>query len=191
MRKGERRRWQLLLVSLNEFIDKGFYGTSSREIVDTAGVSSGLLFHYFESKEKIYEELVRIAIEEMPIDKTAAKASPKEYFEDMLKRIFEQFEKSVVFTKMFIFIGEARHTTIDNSTIKELLDKNDFYKQWTTIIRAGQRSGVFRAGNARTLCVTFFGALQGIAREKVQMPDTPLPDPKWLMNILCKPEQGK
>ena len=46
MDKGDKRKKQLLQVALDVFIEKGYYGTSTREIARRAGVSSGLLFHY-------------------------------------------------------------------------------------------------------------------------------------------------
>ncbi|MBD5487285.1 MAG: TetR/AcrR family transcriptional regulator [Lachnospiraceae bacterium] len=39
MQKGNERRKQLLSVALDEFITKGFYGTSTRSICRKAGIS--------------------------------------------------------------------------------------------------------------------------------------------------------
>lgn len=39
--------------------EKGYYGTSTREIAKRAGAGSGLLFHYFSNKDCIYLELVK------------------------------------------------------------------------------------------------------------------------------------
>ena len=79
MDKGDERKKQLLRVALDVFIEKGYYGTSTREIARRAGVSSGLLFHYFSSKESIYHELVKIGVEEMRIDAEIAMKTPREY----------------------------------------------------------------------------------------------------------------
>ena len=68
MDKGDERKKQLLRVALDVFIEKGYYGTSTREIARRAGVSSGLLFHYFSNKDSIYLELVKIGAEEMKLD---------------------------------------------------------------------------------------------------------------------------
>lgn len=63
MEKGKERLKQLLTVALDEFITKGFYGTSTREICRRAGISSVLLFHYFPNKESIYLELIKTGVE--------------------------------------------------------------------------------------------------------------------------------
>lgn len=46
----EMRKWQILDIALSHFIRYGFYGTSTRKIAEEAGISSGLMFHYFPSK---------------------------------------------------------------------------------------------------------------------------------------------
>lgn len=184
MQKGNERRKQLLSISLDEFITKGFYGTSTRTICRKAGISSGLLFHYFPNKESIYLELVKIGVEEMQIDTAKAMQTPKEYLYQALLRIFEQLETNPFYRKMFIFIDNAQHVDTGIEEVRTLLDKADIAKQWTPIIQRGQELQCFHAGNAHAMCVALFGAVQGIAQEKVRVPETPLPDVKWLMRLV-------
>lgn len=186
MQKGEERRKQLLSVSLDEFITKGFYGTSTRSICRKAGISSGLLFHYFPNKESIYLELVKIGVEKMHIDTVKAMQSPKEYLFQTLLEIFEQLENNSFYRKMFVFIDNAQHVDAGIEEVRTLLDKADIAKQWIPIIQRGQQLQCFHAGNPHAMCVALFGAVQGIAQEKVRMPDTPLPDAKWLMKLVEK-----
>lgn len=49
---GERRE-QILDVATRVFAEKGFAGASIRDIANAVGVTEGLLYHYFESKEQI------------------------------------------------------------------------------------------------------------------------------------------
>lgn len=184
MQKGNERRNQLLFISLDEFITKGFYGTSTRSICRKAGISSGLFFHYFPNKESIYLELVKIGIKEMYIDTAQAMQTPKEYLFQTLHGIFEQLENNSFYRKMFVFIDNARHVDTGIEEVRTLLDKADITKQWTPIIQKGQELQCLHAGNPHAMCVALFGAVQGIAQEKVRMPDTPLPDVKWLMRMV-------
>lgn len=52
------RREQLLQAALELFCEHGFAATSTRRIADAAGVTEGLIFHYFPNKEAILFELV-------------------------------------------------------------------------------------------------------------------------------------
>lgn len=88
MKKGNERKKQLLVIALNEFIAKGFYGTSTREICRKIGISSGLLFHYFPNKESIYLELIKIGTENMQMNCTVAMKEPKEFLFQTLCTIF-------------------------------------------------------------------------------------------------------
>lgn len=48
-----RRREELLDAALAEFADKGIDGASVKDIARAAGVTPGLLYHYFSSKEAL------------------------------------------------------------------------------------------------------------------------------------------
>lgn len=48
---------KILDASLKLFVEKGFHGTSTAKISETAGVSTGTLFHYFKTKEELIDRL--------------------------------------------------------------------------------------------------------------------------------------
>lgn len=50
---AEERREQILDAALRVFSEKGYNGASIRDIAREVGVTEGLLYHYFESKEQI------------------------------------------------------------------------------------------------------------------------------------------
>ncbi|MCL2558509.1 MAG: TetR/AcrR family transcriptional regulator, partial [Treponema sp.] len=56
----ERRREEILEAALDLFVSKGYAQTKIGDIAEKVGMSVGLLFHYFESKARLYEELVLI-----------------------------------------------------------------------------------------------------------------------------------
>lgn len=184
MDKGDKRKKQLLQVALDVFIEKGYYGTSTREIARRAGISSGLLFHYFSNKESIYLELVKIGIKEMKVDIETAMEAPCRYLFQTIKNISGLLESNPSSGKMFVFMDNVQHTSANKKEIVLLLEAADIYKQWIPVIAEGQRRGEFRAGNPHSLCVAIFGAIQGIAQEKASSPDTPLPKPEWLMDMI-------
>ncbi len=44
--------------ALEEFLDKGFQGASLRQIVKSAGVTTGAFYGYFSSKEALFASIV-------------------------------------------------------------------------------------------------------------------------------------
>jgi TetR/AcrR family transcriptional regulator, cholesterol catabolism regulator len=57
--QAEERRSQILDVALTVFASQGFNGTSIKDIAEAAGISQGLMYHYFASKEKLLEEVIK------------------------------------------------------------------------------------------------------------------------------------
>jgi len=49
----------ILSAAMQEFLEKGFRSASLRNIVKTAGVTTGAFYGYFDSKEDLFEALVR------------------------------------------------------------------------------------------------------------------------------------
>ena len=51
-------RDRLLNCALTIFADKGYSATGTQEIIEAAGVTKPVLYHYFKSKEALFRELV-------------------------------------------------------------------------------------------------------------------------------------
>ena len=56
--RNEMKREQILAAAENLFVEKGFEGTSIRELAQAADVNIAMISYYFGSKEKLMEELV-------------------------------------------------------------------------------------------------------------------------------------
>src|SRR4051794_10328990 len=50
---SEERRQQIVEAALRVFADKGYAGATIKDIAAEAGVTSGLLYHYFEDKHAL------------------------------------------------------------------------------------------------------------------------------------------
>lgn len=75
------RRDELLQVAARVFAEKGFANATVRDIGEEAGILSGSLYHHFESKDAILEDLLRGIFDEMEqgyADVMAKAASPDE-----------------------------------------------------------------------------------------------------------------
>lgn len=61
----DERRDQLLQLGLDLFSRLPYDSVSIDEIADAAGISRGLLYHYFPGKRDFYVAVVRVAVEEL------------------------------------------------------------------------------------------------------------------------------
>lgn len=59
----DETRQKIVDAARGLFAKKGLAATSVADIAAAAGISAGLLYHYFASKEQLFGELVRTAVE--------------------------------------------------------------------------------------------------------------------------------
>ena len=64
MKKGERRKQELLQIAYRMFLQKGYEETSVDEIIAQAGIAKGTYYYYFETKEQMLEEVIGMMIEQ-------------------------------------------------------------------------------------------------------------------------------
>ncbi|HEX8459135.1 MAG TPA: helix-turn-helix domain-containing protein [Pyrinomonadaceae bacterium] len=55
---GEDRRRQILQVAMRLFSQRGFRGTTTKEIAQAAGVSEAMVFRHFANKEELYTAII-------------------------------------------------------------------------------------------------------------------------------------
>ena len=104
----ERRRQEIICAALELFVSKGYAATKVTDIAKRVNMSTGLLFHYFESKEKLYEELVRMGLEgtAYPAEQTCEHAI--DFFVQFTSQLFTYMQQQPVMAKMFVLMAEAQ-----------------------------------------------------------------------------------
>lgn len=180
----EMRKWQILDIALNHFIRYGFYGTSTRKIAEEAGISSGLMFHYFPNKLALYEALVEIGCEKLTIDSGEGE-SPMMFFEKQVEWFLSVATHNNFASKMFVFMGLVAINAKDVSDrVSQMMKEHDVEAMSVPYIEKGQKLGVIRTGDPLTLSVLFYSSIQGFAETLVARDDLKLPDKEWFLAIL-------
>ncbi len=64
MRKGERRKQDILAAASELFLKKGYTATSIQDILDVLGCTKGSFYHHFQTKFEVLCELARALAEE-------------------------------------------------------------------------------------------------------------------------------
>lgn len=150
------RREQLLAIAAELFADKGFRNTTVRDIADAAGILSGSLYHHFDSKESMVDELLVPFQDELfgKYDEILASGDDaRTKLERAVRVSFEAIDQHP--HEVAIFQNDADHLgTFER--FGYLADRNTQSRQvWVTLIEEGVRTGVLRPDLDVTLTYRF------------------------------------
>ena len=180
----EKRRMEILDAGLDLFLRKGFAATKIQDIADKVGMSTGLLFNYFESKEMLYEELIRIGVSGPKSVLPTADVEPIEYFEMVAGQLLAYIRENPFTAKMFAFMSQAMRNESVSPTVRELLSQMDNITPCIPLILAGQKNKSIKEGDPFALALAFWAAITGIAEMMALVPDKPCPEAGWVVDII-------
>ena len=178
----EARRIQIIQATLDLFVERGYYGTKTSQISKKAGISEGLLFHYFPTKEILLEELVNIGLEGMRMPMQIQAENGLDFFYQFTKMLFLQVEKNTFIAKMFVFMAaQAEDIPGKLRKLAASVDTIAFCQNW---VEAGQKDGSIRKGDVMALSNMYWCSIHGIMSQYVLRPEIPLPEPVWMVGML-------
>ncbi|MFZ4929663.1 TetR/AcrR family transcriptional regulator [Chryseobacterium sp. Mn2064] len=127
------------------FAEKGFEGTSTREIAKAAHVNISMISYYFGSKEKLYEKLVEYRMNEGQFfSKDILERTDMNEWQK-IERIIDQFSNKVRTQKCFYRIMQREQLYAQNPQIIEFLKQTKmiFLSMYSQILESGHRKGIF------------------------------------------------
>ena len=140
------RRDELLAIAGRLFAERGFKNTTVRDIADAAGILSGSLYHHFDSKESMVDELLDTFQTELWKKYDAIEASdlsPKRKLEAIVRASFEAIGEHR--NEVAIFQSDALYLATFER-FGYLIERNrKFRTLWTGLLEAGVASGELRA----------------------------------------------
>ena len=178
------RREQILACSLDLFIRRGYAATKIADIARAADMSIGLLFHYFDSKQGLYEALIRRGLSSTKLVMQLDRSDPIAFFERVATLILQSVSTDPVSAKMFVLMGQAMYDEAASPAVKELLRQVDNVEACVALIERGQRMGSIRQGIPLALSLAYWNAIQGIAQALALRPSDPCPQAEWIVDIL-------
>ncbi|SDM52625.1 TetR/AcrR family transcriptional regulator [Acetanaerobacterium elongatum] len=181
-----KRREQILSCSLDLFTSRGYEATKIRDIAERLNISTGLFFNYFESKEKVYEELVQIGTQapKSLLMQSIGISSPIVVFEQMAGYILDALRQDLFTSRMFLLMAQAMKSEGTPEGVRRIVSDFDMVGPAAELIKKGQELGEIREGDPVALSATFWGAVQGTAENLAIYPELPLPKAEWLVDIL-------
>ncbi len=139
------RRAELLAIAAGLFAEKGFKNTTVRDIADAAGILSGSLYHHFDSKESMVDEILRTFQEELFGQYDAILASDADPLTQLEQAVLVSFDAIDQHRdEVAIFQNEAAYLlTFDRFAY--LADRNRQSREvWLTLLQRGIDAGLLR-----------------------------------------------
>ena len=127
-KKSINNKEKIINVALEEFVLNGYKAASTNSICKNAKISKGLLYHYYESKEVLYLNVLQHVIdkfkENITIEIYENDKKGTEYISEYFNRKFKFFSENPLYSKMIAnTILENMEST--RSMIKEFEDYNN------------------------------------------------------------------
>jgi AcrR family transcriptional regulator len=163
------RKRQITGAAYEIIAEKGYYNFTMMDIAKRAGVSSGLIHHYFKDKENMLvtllremQQSVRIstekAIEEVP--------GPKEKLEVFMDRAFDLAEAQ----REYLYVTYDFLTQIKfNERMKRIMSKlyRGYRETMVEILREGKAQGIFKDVDEHYTASLFISIMLGIELQYV------------------------
>jgi len=179
----EERRQAILMTALTLFVERGYHDTKITDIAEAVPMSTGLMFHYFASKEELLLELVRMGSMGPGSIGNDVDVPPDVYLTMFLKQVFSfAVEQPWVFY-MFVLMAQVRRPGMPEEA-RKLAESVDAVTPTVKLIKKGQKEGIFHKGNAETMAISFWASVQGIMEFRSINKEMTMPDPEWIVAML-------
>ncbi|HEX8475321.1 MAG TPA: helix-turn-helix domain-containing protein [Pyrinomonadaceae bacterium] len=167
---GEERRRQLVAVAMRVFSERGFRGTTTKEIAQAAGVSEGIIFRHFATKEELYTAIIdyKACTGVSHLNQSVAEAihcsvaeaiqrkDDRAVFEGVALHLMQHHENDTEFLRLLFY------SALEGHQLSQIFwDRNVrlMYEFLGAYIRERQHEGVFRPVDPLVVVRAFSGML--------------------------------
>jgi len=164
---------QILQTALKLFLKNSYKEVSLRDIVNEVGLTKGAFYHYYSSKDELFEEVVKYFYNNAVITNYSKfpKQSLKEFYKHYLNTLlepddFDEIEENEGMN-IFIFLSDAAKRIPDFLEIHTAQRKKERWA-WTEIIETAKRNKEIKTNikNEELACL-FLKISDGIAMDQV------------------------
>ncbi|WML39582.1 TetR/AcrR family transcriptional regulator [Neobacillus sp. OS1-2] len=159
----EKRREQIKNAALKIFARRGLIGTKMSMIAKEANISQGLSYRYYQSKDELFIELVKDAMEETAQAFASFEnmaGSPSEKMKELTKKMLDTRNRH-----SFMLIQQVQISDEVPDKAKEIVQQYQIpplMKHLISTFENGQKSGEFCKGDPTKLLMFYFSVISGL-----------------------------
>ncbi|PKK89866.1 MAG: hypothetical protein CVV64_11985 [Candidatus Wallbacteria bacterium HGW-Wallbacteria-1] len=164
----EERRANILSGALRLFAANGLSATKISDIARETAMSQGLVYHYFDSKEAIFTELMKTAFEKLIHACTTLEnmsVTPDQKIIMAIQGLVAGIRDNEDVARYHLLIAQASISdSIPEEARQIISEKRDIpYTIMKNIIQGGQHMGLIRSHDAMELSILFWTSINGLA----------------------------
>jgi AcrR family transcriptional regulator len=166
-------RQKITSAGLQLFSSRGLAATSIQDIASLAGISTGLMYHYYKSKDELFVELVRLAVNSANDSARLIfdlEQSPAEKIRLFTHEVITEITQGDQIGQFFLLMT---HYILGDGMVEkdEKIQENGTANlEWMKrIIIEGQALGELKPGSPDAMALTYFATIQGLAIYKLTL----------------------
>lgn len=163
----EKRRHQILKAARQVIDERGYGGTTIDDVIETAGISRGTFYNYFDGREALFLELLdrflgqlRDAVEAIPIDHPAPAQALVENMERVVSLLLSQPDLTTLLFREAVGVNAEVDARV-----------NDFYAFLRAhvlgALEKGEALGLTRPVDRRLVASAIVGAVKEVLYQHV------------------------
>ncbi|WP_445493066.1 TetR/AcrR family transcriptional regulator [Niallia sp. 03133] len=181
------RKEQIKQAALKMFARRGYTGTKTSMIAKEAGISEGLIYRYFNSKEELFTTLIQELMEEARRELEYVRYLPGTPFEQIRNLTKNMLDKNNMYA--FMLMERTRKADDVPEKVKQIFEQvstNVLIDPIVPIFVKGQESGEFSPGEPRRMLSWYFTIINSLLIQDEVDEEYGLPDVDVLIRILTK-----
>lgn len=172
----EERRERLFAAASRVFASRGFAGTKISDIAQAAGISQGLMYRYFDSKETLFTELIAHSFARLNAAAAMLEEMPAPADEKILlalRQVIGGMRDDPAFPERVLLIAQASISEGIPAATKAVIASESMkpYEAVARIMAAGQHEGTVGEGEPMELSTLFWTTIKGLALHRVSQGD--------------------
>lgn len=160
---GEERRLQILKVAVRLFSQKGFRGTTTKEIANEAGVSEAMVFRHFANKDELYNAILDHKAcsgdtlnPEQIVAEAIAEKDDRAVFERLALAALDHHERDPEFQRLLLYSALEGHE-LSEMFFEKFVKR--VYELLGNYVSQRQRDGAIRQIEPALIVRTFVGMI--------------------------------
>lgn len=159
---------KILSVSLDLFVRRGFAATRIADIAAEAGVSAGLLYHYFPSKDDVLIALLRESLSRMEAATEALESLDQPVADTLrlaLQQLINDIQEPSETGKFHLLVAQVSASDVLPEAARSIIQRHaeGHYRVMERLLAKGQNEGSVRDGAPGEMATIFWALVKGLS----------------------------